>query len=80
MIFTFVKIIFSSVEEQNRETSVAARIFKPQQISTAQSGLNVKTEEEAVNIVLNQFDTDICLSEITYKNAGKFDFENVFED
>jgi len=30
------------VEEKNRETSVAARIFKPQQIATAKSGLKQK--------------------------------------
>jgi len=33
------------VEEQNRETSVAARIFKPQQMATANSGLNLKSHQ-----------------------------------
>ena len=32
--------IHKYVEEQNRETSVTARIFKPQEEATAQSGLN----------------------------------------
>ncbi len=31
--------IHKYVEEKNRETSVAARVFKPQQEATAQSGL-----------------------------------------
>ena len=39
----------------------------------------MKTEKEAINTVLNQFDTDILLSEITFKDAGSFNFETLFE-
>jgi hypothetical protein len=42
--------------------------------------LNVKTEKEAINTVLRQFDTDIRLADITFKGAGTFDYEAVFED
>jgi hypothetical protein len=49
-------------------------------INRIKAALNVKTEKEAVNTVLRQFDTDILLAEITFKNAGSFDFETVFED
>jgi len=49
-------------------------------INRIKAALNVRTEKEAINMVLRQFDTDIRLSEITYKNAGSFDFEAVFED
>jgi hypothetical protein len=49
-------------------------------INRIKMALNVKTEKEAINTVLKQFDTDILLSEITFKNAGTFNFETVFED
>ena len=49
-------------------------------INRIKAALNVKTEKEAINTVLKQFDTDIRLSEITFKNAGAFDFESVFEE
>ena len=49
-------------------------------INRIKTALNAKSEKEAINTVLRQFDTDIRLSEITFKNAGLFDFEAVFED
>ncbi|MFH1699277.1 MAG: hypothetical protein ABIE07_01715 [Candidatus Zixiibacteriota bacterium] len=49
-------------------------------INRIKIALNAKTEKEAINTVLNQFDTDIRLAEITFKDAGTFDFEAVFED
>ena len=49
-------------------------------INRIKIALNAKTEKEAINTVLNQFDTDIRLAEITFKDAGTFDFETVFED
>jgi hypothetical protein len=49
-------------------------------INRIKAALNAKTEKEAINTVLKQFDTDIRLAEITFKNAGSFDFEAVFED
>ncbi len=32
------------------------------------------------NTVLKQFDTDILLADITFKDAGTFDYEAVFRD
>ena len=49
-------------------------------INRIKTALNVKTEKEAINAVLHQFDTDIRLTESTFKDAGTFDFEAVFED
>lgn len=51
-----------------------------EQINRIKSALNAKSEKEAVNTVLRQFDTEIQLSEITLKNAGRLDFETVFMD
>lgn len=49
-------------------------------VNRIKAALNVKTEKEAINTVLKQFDTDIRLADITFKGAGSFDFEAVFED
>ncbi len=49
-------------------------------INRIKAALNAKTEKEAINLVLRQFDTDIRLAEITYREAGSFDFEAVYED
>ena len=49
-------------------------------VNRIKEALNVKTEKEAINTVLKQFDTDIRLADITFKKAGSFDFEAVFED
>lgn len=51
-----------------------------EQINRIKTALNAKSEKEAVNAVLKQFDTEIQLSEITLKQAGKFNFEAVFKD
>ncbi len=49
-------------------------------INRIKSALNAKTEKEAINAVLGQVDTDILVSEATFKDAGTFRFETVFED
>lgn len=49
-------------------------------INRIKTALNAKTEKEAINTVLEQFDTDIILAELTFKDAGTFQFEAVFED
>ena len=49
-------------------------------INRIKAALNVKTDKEAINTALRQFDTDIRLADITFKEAGSFDFEAVFED
>jgi len=42
--------------------------------------LNAKSEKEAINFVLRQFDTDIQLADATLSLAGKMHIENVFGD
>ncbi len=51
-----------------------------EQINRIKIALNAKSEKEAVNAVLKQFDTEIQLSEATLKLAGKLKLENVFKD
>lgn len=47
------------------------------QINRIKSALNAKSEKEALNQVLSQFDTEIQLAEVTLKGAGTFDFEKL---
>ena len=47
------------------------------QINRIKIALKAKSEKEAINTVLKQFDTDIQLAEITLADAGSFDFEEV---
>ena len=48
-------------------------------INRIKAALNAKTEKEAINKALKQFDTDIQLSEATLNLVGKLDVEAVFE-
>jgi len=47
------------------------------QINRIKSALNAKSEKEALNKVLSQFDTEIQLAEVTLKDAGTFNFEEL---
>jgi hypothetical protein len=47
------------------------------QINRIKSALNAKSEKEALNTVLSQFDTEILLAEVTLRDAGNFDFEEL---
>ena len=47
------------------------------QINRIKTALRAKSEKEAINIVLKQFDVDIQLAEITLDNAGTFEFEEI---
>ena len=47
------------------------------QINRIKTALKAKSEKEAINAVLKQFDADLQLAEATLKNAGSFDFEEV---
>ncbi len=47
------------------------------QLTRIKLALNVKSEKEAINTVLTQFDTEIQLAEVTLKEAGTFAFEEV---
>ena len=48
-----------------------------EQINRIKSALNAKSEKEAINSVLTQFDTDIQLAEVTLKGAGTFEFAEI---
>ena len=45
------------------------------QINRIKTALKAKSEKEAINAVLKQFDTDLQLAEVTLKDAGSLDFE-----
>lgn len=49
-------------------------------INRIKSALNVKSEKEAVNFVLKQFDEEIQIVDATLKLAGKLNIETIFED
>ena len=48
------------------------------QIDRIKTALRAKTEKEAINFVLEQFDTDVQLAEATTLSAGTFDFYEDF--
>jgi hypothetical protein len=48
-----------------------------EQINRIKTALKAKSEKEAINTVLKQFDTDIQLAEVTLADAGSFDFEEI---
>jgi hypothetical protein len=47
------------------------------QINRIKTALKAKSEEEAINSVLKQFDTGLELAEVTLSGAGSFEFEEV---
>lgn len=49
-------------------------------INRIKVALNAKTENEAVNAAIKRFDADILLADITFRDAGSFNFETIFED
>ena len=48
-----------------------------EQINRIKSALNARSEKEAINSVLAQFDADIQLAEVTLMDAGAFDIEEM---
>jgi len=49
-------------------------------ITRIKTALNAKSEKEAINFVLQQFDTDVQIAEITINMAGKMNIEQIFGD
>lgn len=47
------------------------------QINRIKIALKAKSEKEAINAVLQQFDADLQIAEVTLKDAGTFEFEEV---
>jgi hypothetical protein len=48
-----------------------------EQITRIKLALNAKSEKEAINMVLKQFDTEIQLAEVTRQEAGTYEFEEI---
>lgn len=46
-----------------------------EQINRIKAALKARSEKEAINFVLSQFDTDLQLAEVTLQEAGTFEFE-----
>lgn len=46
-----------------------------EQINRIKTALKARSEKEAINAVLKQFDTDIQIAEATLADAGTLDFE-----
>ena len=46
-----------------------------EQINRIRTALKARSEKEAINAVLKQFDTDIQIAEATLADAGTLDFE-----
>ncbi len=49
------------------------------QLNRIKTALKAKTEKEAINFVLKQFDTDLQIAEATLQDAGTFEFEEILE-
>ncbi|CAB1061884.1 hypothetical protein D1BOALGB6SA_6659 [Olavius sp. associated proteobacterium Delta 1] len=48
-----------------------------EKINRIKIALNAKSEKEALNAVLSQFDTEIQLADVTLRGAGTFEFEEM---
>ena len=47
------------------------------QINRIKTALKARSEKEAINFVLGQFDTDLQIAEATLNDAGSFEFEEL---
>ncbi|MGB2929037.1 MAG: hypothetical protein WBB70_09015 [Desulfobacterales bacterium] len=47
------------------------------QINRIKTALKAKSEKEAINTVLKQFDADLQIAEVTLEGAGSFEFEEI---
>jgi len=48
-----------------------------EQLNRIKTALKARSEKEAINFVLRQFDTDLQLAEVTLQEAGTFEFEEL---
>jgi hypothetical protein len=46
-------------------------------VNRIKAALNAKSEKDAINFVLRQFDTDLQLAEVTLKDASTLHFEEI---
>ena len=49
-------------------------------VTRIKTALNAKSEKEAINYVLRQFDTDLQIAESTLSLAGNLSINKVYED
>ncbi len=49
-------------------------------VTRIKTALNAKSEKEAINYVLRQFDTDLQIAESTLSLAGKLNIDKLYED
>jgi hypothetical protein len=47
------------------------------QLNRIKAALKVETDQEAINFVLKQFDSDIQIAQATLQEAGTFEFEEL---
>ena len=47
------------------------------QINRIKTALKAKSEKEAINAALKQFDADLQIAEVTLEGAGSFEFEEI---
>ncbi len=50
-----------------------------EQINRIKTALNAKSEKEAINKILKQFDTDLQLAQLSLQGAGTFHFDDRFQ-
>ncbi len=50
------------------------------QLNRIKTALNSKSEKDTINFVLQQFDTELQITEMTLSMAGKFKTDRVFGD
>jgi len=48
-----------------------------EQLNRIKTALKARSEKEAINFVLRQFDTDLQLAEVTLQEVGTFEFEEL---
>jgi len=70
------------IKERGRDLTLVKKTIELDQdaITRIRTALNTKSEKDAVNYVLRQFDTDIQLANATLHLAGNLDIERVFDN
>ncbi len=48
------------------------------QLTRIKTALNAKSEKEAIQIILNQFDTELHISDTTLNLSGRLDLDRAF--
>ncbi|MBA7700602.1 hypothetical protein ES703_109318 [subsurface metagenome] len=70
-------LFFYRLQPELKRITYNTFISRPKTRTTLKTALKAKSEKEAINAVLKQFDTDLQIAEVTLKGAGSFEFEEV---